>query len=88
MPLTSLKEILDPAFDERYGVAAINIVNDLTIEAVLAAAAELKAPVILQTSLKTVKQIGAKPLYEMTRPPRSSPRRASTARRSRARSSP
>jgi fructose-bisphosphate aldolase class II len=67
MSLTSLKEILDPAFDERYGVAAINIVNDLTIEAVLAAATELKAPVILQTSLKTVKQIGARPLYEMVR---------------------
>ena len=67
MPLTSLKGILDPAFDERYGVAAINIVNDLTIEAVLAAATELKAPVILQTSLKTVKQIGARPLYEMVR---------------------
>ena len=65
MPLTSLKEILDPAFDERYGVAAINIVNDLSIEAVLAAATELESPVILQTSLKTVKQIGARVLYEL-----------------------
>src|SRR3712207_4941066 len=67
MPLTPLKDILDPAFEERYGVAAINIVNDLTIDAVLAAAAELDSPVILQTSLKTVKQIGAKVLHEMVR---------------------
>jgi ketose-bisphosphate aldolase len=67
MPLTSLKEILDPAFDERYGVAAINIVNDLTIEAVLAAATALDSPVILQTSLKTVKQIGARVLFELVR---------------------
>jgi len=67
MPLTPLKNILDPAFDQRYGVAAINIVNDLTIEAVLAAAVELDAPVILQTSLKTVKQVGAEVLYTMVR---------------------
>ena len=40
MPVVSLKEILDRAFAERYGVAAINVVNDLTIEAVLAAAVE------------------------------------------------
>jgi fructose-bisphosphate aldolase class II len=65
MPLTSLKAVLDPAFEERYGVAAINIVNDLTIEAVLAAAAELESPVILQTSLKTVKQIGPQVLKTM-----------------------
>ena len=38
MPIVSMKEILDRAFAERYGVPAFNIVNDLTIEAVLAAA--------------------------------------------------
>jgi tagatose 1,6-diphosphate aldolase GatY/KbaY len=67
MPLTPLKDILDPAFEERYGVAAINIVNDLSIGAVLDAATELEAPLILQTSLKTVKQIGAKVLYAMVK---------------------
>ena len=39
-------------------MAAFNIVNDLTLEAVLAAAVELRAPVIVQTSVKTVKSIG------------------------------
>jgi ketose-bisphosphate aldolase len=67
VPLVALKEILDPAFRERYGVAAINIVNDLTIEAVITAAARLESPVILQTSLKTVKQVGAKPLFDQVR---------------------
>ena len=65
MPVASLREILDRAFAERYGVAAINIVDDLSLEAVIAAASELDAPLIVQTSLKTVKSIGAKPLFAM-----------------------
>ena len=43
MPVVPLKDILDRAFAERYGVAAINIVNDLSMEAVLAAAVEERA---------------------------------------------
>src|SRR5579875_1090597 len=46
-----------------YAVAAINIVNDLSIDAVLAAAAQERAPVVLQTSVKTVKQYGASTLH-------------------------
>mgnify|MGYP000529383419 CR=1 FL=1 len=37
MPIVSFKEILQDAFDKRYGVPAFNIVNDLTLEAVLSA---------------------------------------------------
>jgi fructose-bisphosphate aldolase class II len=62
-----MREILDHAFAERYGVAAINVVDDLSLEAVLAAATELEAPLIVQTSLKTVKSIGVKPLYAQWR---------------------
>ncbi|MBL7254245.1 class II fructose-bisphosphate aldolase [Paractinoplanes lichenicola] len=58
MPVVAMKEILDRALTGWYGVAAFNIVNDLSIEAVLAAAVEEHAPVILQTSVKTVKQYG------------------------------
>ena len=58
MPVVSMKEILDHAFTERYGVAAFNIIDDLSIEAVLAAASEERAPVILQTSVKTVRAYG------------------------------
>ena len=65
MPIVPTKEILDRAFAERYGVAAINVVNDLTMEAVLAAAEELRAPVIVQTSVKHVKMTGVDAMYAM-----------------------
>jgi fructose-bisphosphate aldolase class II len=62
-----LKQIVDRAFGERYGVAAINVVNDLTLEAVLAAAVAQRSPVIVQTSVKTVKSVGLDLLYAMWR---------------------
>ncbi|GGR13382.1 fructose-bisphosphate aldolase [Actinoplanes ianthinogenes] len=58
-----MKELLDRALADRYAVGAFNIVNDLSIEAVLAAAVEEHAPVILQTSVKTVLQYGRKQLF-------------------------
>jgi fructose-bisphosphate aldolase class II len=67
VPVVSTHHILSDAFERRYGVAAFNIVNDLTLEAVIAAAVELRAPVIVQTSVKTVKSIGLEPLYAMFR---------------------
>jgi ketose-bisphosphate aldolase len=67
LPVVPLKEILDRAFAQRYGVAAINVVNDLTLEAVLAAAVEQRSPVIIQTSVKTVRSIGAALLFAMWR---------------------
>ena len=60
MPVAPMQEILKRAFAERYGVAAFNVVNDLTMEATLAGAAELKSPLIVQVSVKTVKVWGAK----------------------------
>jgi fructose-bisphosphate aldolase class II len=65
MPVVPTGQILAEAYRERYGVAAINIVNDLTLEAVLAAATELRAPLIVQTSVKTVRSIGYDVLYGM-----------------------
>ena len=65
MPVVPLKQIVDHAFSERYGVAAINVVNDLTLEAVLAAAVEQRSPVIIQTSVKTVRSVGLDVLYAM-----------------------
>ncbi len=63
MPVVSLKETLDRAFAERYGVPAINIVDDLSIQAVLGAAVEERSPVIIQTSVKTVKMYGRDQLH-------------------------
>lgn len=65
MPIVSTKEILDRAFAERYGVAAINVINDLTMEAVLAAAEELRAPIIVQTSVKHVKMTGVDAMFAL-----------------------
>lgn len=65
MAIGITKKILDHAFNERYGVAAFNIVNDLTLEACIAAAEELNAPLIIQTSVKTVKSVGIDLLYSM-----------------------
>jgi ketose-bisphosphate aldolase len=65
MPVVSTREIVTRALEGRYGVAAINVVNDLTMDAVLAAAEELRAPLIVQTSVKTVKMTGLEVLYSM-----------------------
>ncbi|WP_026550201.1 class II fructose-bisphosphate aldolase [Arthrobacter sp. Br18] len=65
MGVVPLKDIVDPAFQARYGVPAINIFNDLTMEAVLAGAVEANSPVILQTSVKTVRSIGSRVLFDM-----------------------
>lgn len=65
MAVSTLKDIVDRAFAERYGVPAINIVNDLTMEAVLAGAVEARSPVIVQTSVKTVKSMGSAVLFAL-----------------------
>ncbi len=67
MAVVATQKILSDAFARRYGVAAFNVVNDLTLEAVIAAATELRAPLIVQTSVKTVKSIGLRPLVAMFR---------------------
>lgn len=55
MPLVNLKPVLDPARRQGYAVAAFNIVDYLTAKAVVRAAEELQAPVIVQVSVKTVR---------------------------------
>jgi fructose-bisphosphate aldolase class II len=65
VPVVSLKEIVDPALQQRYGVPAINILNDLTLEGVLLAAVQERSPLIVQTSVKTVRSIGSRVLYAM-----------------------
>ena len=67
MPVVATREILGRAFAERYGVAAFNVVNDLTMHAVLEAAETLHAPVIVQTSVKHVQLIGAEVMIAMWR---------------------
>jgi ketose-bisphosphate aldolase len=65
MPVVPMQQILRDAFDSRYGVGAFNIVDWVTMDAVLAAAAETRSPVIVQVSVKTVKVMGAKLIQVM-----------------------
>jgi fructose-bisphosphate aldolase class II len=65
VPVVSLKDIVDPALERRYGVPAINILNDLTLEGVLQAAVQERSPLIVQTSVKTVRAIGSRVLHAM-----------------------
>jgi fructose-bisphosphate aldolase class II len=59
MTVVSLPEIMDPAFKQRYGVAAFNAVDDLTTDALIKAAERSRSPLIIQISVKTVKYWGA-----------------------------
>jgi fructose-bisphosphate aldolase, class II len=62
MSYVSMKEMLQDAKGAGYAVGAFNIVNHLTAQAAVRAASELRAPIILQTSVSTVRQIGAEEL--------------------------
>ncbi len=65
MPVVSLKQIVDPALEQRYGVPAINVFNDISLAGVLEAAVAERSPLIVQTSVKTVRSIGSRVLYAM-----------------------
>lgn len=58
MPLVTTKEMLLDAQKGGYAVGAFNVENMEMVQAVLAAAEELKAPVIMQTTPSTVKYAG------------------------------
>ena len=58
MPLVNSLRMLQEATAKGYAVGAYNILNELTARAVVKACEEMRAPVILQTSTATVKQIG------------------------------
>lgn len=60
MPVVPMQQILKHALDNRYGVGAFNIVDSITMDAVISAAEETKSPVIVQVSVKTVKVMGAR----------------------------
>lgn len=59
MSFASTKELTRQARADGYAVPAVNIVDGLSIAAVVAAADKAGSPVILQTSVKTVKYFGA-----------------------------
>jgi ketose-bisphosphate aldolase len=62
MPLENMKAMLCKAKEGKYAVGAFNILDYNSMKAVVQAAEELNAPVIVQTSVKTVKFWGAGPM--------------------------
>jgi fructose-bisphosphate aldolase class II len=65
MPVVSLPEVMTPAFKKRYGVAAFNTVDDVTMSGAIKAAEASRSPLIIQTSVKTVKFWGTQVVKDM-----------------------
>ncbi len=61
----NMKQMLQEAMAGGYAVGAFNIVNDLTAAAAVTAAEEARSPIILQTSVSTVKQMGPEHLIAL-----------------------
>lgn len=68
MSYVNMKTILEEARKNRYAVGAFNIVNYLTAKAAVEAAEELEQPIILQTSVKTVKAFGVSEMMDYLKP--------------------
>lgn len=65
MPLFSTTPMLEKAKENKHGIVAFNIHSFDSIFWVLEAASDLKSPVILQTTVGTVKSLGAKNIAEV-----------------------
>jgi ketose-bisphosphate aldolase len=64
MSYVSMTEMLQTALHEKYAVGAFNVLDYNSMKAVVQAAEELKAPVIVQTSVKTVQFWGFDPMIQ------------------------
>jgi tagatose 1,6-diphosphate aldolase GatY/KbaY len=67
MPLVSTKQMLLDAQKGNYAVGAFNVENMEMVQAVIAAANELRAPVILQTTPSTIKYAGVDYYYGLVK---------------------
>jgi tagatose 1,6-diphosphate aldolase GatY/KbaY len=67
MSIVNAKEIMVEAAKGKYAVGAFNITNLIQMEAVVEAAIERKAPLIIQTSVKPSKFLGRQVLFAIYR---------------------
>ena len=67
MPLVNMKPVLREAMEQGYAVAAFNLVDYATTKAMIKAAEELKAPVIVQVSTKTIKFYSHQEIFNWVR---------------------
>ena len=65
--ITSVKEILTKAKDGGYAVGAFNTTNMETTRAIIEAAAELRSPVILQITEKTLDYAGGRQIFSIVK---------------------
>lgn len=59
MTVAAARDLVGAAFAGGYAVPAFNVFDDFSLRGVLRAAEELRSPVIIQVSVKTVKSLGA-----------------------------
>ena len=59
MTIAKTVDLVRAARQAGYAVPAVNIVDDLSMRAIIAAAEQAQSPIIIQTSVKTVKSMGA-----------------------------
>lgn len=67
MPLVTTKKLLLDAQENGYAVGAFNVENMEMVQAVVAAAEELRSPVIMQTTPSTVKYADLRYFYAMVK---------------------
>jgi len=65
--ITSVKEILNKAKEGGYAVGAFNTVNLETTRAIIQAAKELKSPIIIQATEKTLEYAGGRGIFQLIR---------------------
>ena len=65
MPLVSMRQLLDHAAEHGYGIPAFNVNNLEQVQAIMAAAGELDAPVIMQASAGARKYAGEQFLHHL-----------------------
>lgn len=65
--IVSVKDILMKAQEGKYAVGAFNTVNLETTQAILHAASELRSPVIIQMTEKTLDYAGGRAIYHLVR---------------------
>ncbi|MFZ2626082.1 MAG: class II fructose-bisphosphate aldolase, partial [Candidatus Moraniibacteriota bacterium] len=63
--ITSVKEILTKAKEGGYAVGAFNTVNLETTRAIVAAAKEMRSPVIIQVTEKTMEYAGGRGIFHL-----------------------
>ena len=65
--ITSVKEILAKAYQEGYAVGAFNTVNLETTRAIIEGAKEMRSPVIIQITEKTMEYSGGRLIFNLVK---------------------